>query len=82
MRDRTLGEHWTSGIRGENYHQVAIESVLGQTYGDLELIITDNASTDATEDICRSYAARDDRVRHSGTLITWELRRTTTWRWS
>lgn len=42
----------------------AIESLLGQTYHDFELIISDNASTDATEAICREYAARDPRVRY------------------
>ena len=39
----------------------AIESVLEQTYQDFELVISDNASTDATARIARSY--RDDRIR-------------------
>ena len=39
-----------------------VESVLGQDHGDLELVISDNASTDGTEEICRHYAAVDDRV--------------------
>jgi len=43
----------------------AIESVLGQTFGDFELIISDNASTDETEEICRRYAARDARCRYT-----------------
>ena len=47
---------------GANYVAAAIESILDQTYADLELIINDNASTDETEAICRAYAARDDRV--------------------
>ncbi len=49
---------------GENYIASAIEGVLNQTYEDLELVITDNASTDGTSDICSSYAARDSRVRY------------------
>lgn len=49
---------------GENYLAEAIESVLAQTFADLELVISDNASTDATEAICRAYAARDPRVRY------------------
>ena len=49
---------------GENYLAAAIESLLGQTYGDFELIISDNASTDGTEDICRGYAAQDPRIRY------------------
>jgi glycosyltransferase involved in cell wall biosynthesis len=42
----------------------AIESILAQTFTDLELIISDNASTDATPSICARYAARDSRVRY------------------
>jgi glycosyltransferase involved in cell wall biosynthesis len=49
---------------GEPYLRAAMESVLGQTFGDLELIVLDNASTDGTEDLCRSYAATDPRVRY------------------
>ncbi|MCE3250557.1 MAG: glycosyl transferase family 2 [Geminicoccaceae bacterium] len=49
---------------GENYLACAIESILAQSFTDFELIISDNASTDGTSDICRTYAARDARVRH------------------
>lgn len=49
---------------GEKYLSEAIDSILGQTYRNLELIICDNASTDRTEEICRAYAARDPRVRY------------------
>ena len=40
----------------------AIESVLGQTFGDLELVVCDNASTDATPDVVARY--RDKRLRY------------------
>lgn len=49
---------------GENFITEAIESILAQTYGDFELIISDNASTDNTEAISREYATRDDRIRY------------------
>ena len=39
-----------------------IRSVLAQDYGELELVISDNASTDATEDVCREFAAADGRI--------------------
>jgi glycosyltransferase involved in cell wall biosynthesis len=49
---------------GEEFLADAIESALGQVYTDFELIISDNASTDATQAICEAYAARDPRVRY------------------
>ena len=42
----------------------AIESVFAQTLRDLELIVSDNASTDATPDIVRHYMQRDPRIRY------------------
>ena len=42
----------------------AIESVLAQTFEDWELVISDNLSTDGTSEICASFAARDERIRH------------------
>ncbi|MFA6108912.1 MAG: glycosyltransferase family A protein [Candidatus Latescibacterota bacterium] len=41
-----------------------IRGLLAQTHEDLSLVISDNASTDATEEICRSLAASDPRVRY------------------
>jgi glycosyltransferase involved in cell wall biosynthesis len=49
---------------GEAYLAEALDALLGQTYTDFELIISDNASSDATETICRDYAARDPRIRY------------------
>ncbi len=49
---------------GQNYLRDAIESILAQTYSDFRLIITDNCSTDGTQDICREYAARDPRIEY------------------
>src|SRR5215212_10104103 len=50
---------------GAKYLGQAIESVLAQTFADFELIICDNASTDATAAIALDYAARDPRVRYA-----------------
>ncbi len=41
----------------------ALDSVLAQTHADFELVISDNASTDNTEEVVRDYAARDRRIR-------------------
>ncbi len=48
----------------ESYLARSLESLLGQTYEDFELIISDNASTDSTRDICVHYARQDSRVRY------------------
>ena len=45
------------------YLDETIGSILRQSYTDFELIISDNASTDRTFPICRSYAQRDGRIR-------------------
>lgn len=47
---------------GQKYIARAIECALDQTYSDFRLFISDNASNDETEDICRDYANRDKRV--------------------
>lgn len=47
---------------GERFLKEALDSLLAQTFGDFELIISDNASTDRTEEICREYASKDARI--------------------
>jgi glycosyltransferase involved in cell wall biosynthesis len=51
-------------FNGEDFVGQAIKSVLDQTYPDFELLIQDNASTDATAAICRSFAERDPRIKY------------------
>jgi glycosyltransferase involved in cell wall biosynthesis len=46
------------------YVAESIEALLGQTFEDFELIISDNASTDSTGDICRRYQQLDSRIRY------------------
>lgn len=48
---------------GQKFIAKAIESHLGQTYGDFTLVIADNGSTDSTPAICEDYARKDDRVK-------------------
>ena len=49
---------------GEKYLGESLEALLGQSFTDFELIISDNASTDGTSDICRRYEKQDSRVRY------------------
>lgn len=48
---------------GARYLSRALDCVLAQGFCDFELVISDNASTDDTEKICRGYAERDARIR-------------------
>lgn len=49
---------------GEQYLAESLDALLGQTFTDFELIISDNASTDGTEETCRRYAAMEPRIRY------------------
>jgi hypothetical protein len=49
---------------GERYLTAALDSVRAQDEPDLEILISDNASTDGTEEICRAAAREDDRIRY------------------
>lgn len=49
---------------GEPLLMKALNSLLEQSFADFELIISDNASVDGTERICREYAVRDRRIRY------------------
>jgi glycosyltransferase involved in cell wall biosynthesis len=51
-------------FNGEEYLADALNSLLRQTYSDFEIIISDNASTDNTQNICLSFAERDKRIRY------------------
>ena len=41
-----------------------INSIINQTYKNLEIIISDNASTDTTEKICKKFAEKDVRIKY------------------
>jgi len=49
---------------GEDFIAEAISSLLSQTRGDFELIISDNASTDGTAEIIEGFATKDPRIRY------------------
>jgi glycosyltransferase involved in cell wall biosynthesis len=61
MRRLTVG---LPVYNGADYLRQALDSLLSQTFRDFDLVISDNASTDATAAICREYQARDRRVQY------------------
>ena len=51
-------------FNGEKYLAQAVDSILAQTFEDFELLISDNASTDGTPEICEHYVKADKRVQY------------------
>jgi glycosyltransferase involved in cell wall biosynthesis len=65
MSPRTAGVSIAIPVyNGENYLRRALDSILSQTYADLEIVVCDNASTDSTERIAREAVRMDPRVRY------------------
>ena len=63
----------------DKYLRQCLDSVIGQTYDNLEILVVDDGSTDKSAIICDEYAAKDKRIRvyHTATryfsLGTWFL---------
>ena len=59
------------------YLPEALDSILAQTYGNFQLVMLDDGSSDDTERVAREYAARDGRIRYfrhagrQGMVATW-----------
>lgn len=57
----------TIGVPAYNegaYIREALESLLKQTYQNLEIVVADNGSTDDTAKVCQEFAAKDPRIVH------------------
>jgi len=54
---------------GEKYIRQALDGLIAQTYQNFEIIISDNASTDNTKNICLEYINRDNRISYYGNEI-------------
>jgi glycosyltransferase involved in cell wall biosynthesis len=55
---------------GARFLRQALTSILQQTYGDFELVISDNASTDGTADICQEFVSQDPRITYLRNQVT------------
>ena len=49
---------------GERFIRETLDSIVGQSFKDLEIVISDNASSDGTAVICEEYAHKDGRIRY------------------
>lgn len=47
----------------EKYLSKCIESIIDQTYKDLEIILVDDGSTDSSGKICDEFASKDNRIK-------------------
>lgn len=47
---------------GEDFLEDSLKGLLSQTYTNFKIVISDNGSTDKTQQICQDYAARDSRI--------------------
>ena len=48
-----------AGLLGES-----LATLVAQDYTNLEIVVSDNASTDQTRDVCESFSRRDPRIRY------------------
>ena len=67
VEPRGAGPLVTVGLpvyNAERYVANAIECLLAQTFRDFVILVSDNASTDATGEICQKYASRDPRIHY------------------
>lgn len=53
----------TTTYNGEKYLKECLDSIIGQTLKNIEIICVDDGSTDSSLDIFRSYASNDNRIK-------------------
>jgi len=67
-------------FNGELYLRQALDSILGQSYRNIEVIVADNASTDRTQEIIAEYMENDGRIKFHGSATNkgaaWNYNRT------
>jgi len=51
-------------FNGSQFLGESLDSLLAQTFDDFVLLISDNGSTDGTQELCKEYAAKDKRIRY------------------
>jgi len=64
MKDKPLITIGIPVYNGEDFIRDCLNSICNQTYENLEIIISDNASDDHTSEICEEFAAKDLRIKY------------------
>ena len=54
----------------ERYLGICVESIINQTYENLEIILVDDGSKDRCSEICDLYASKDSRIKSNGGLVS------------
>jgi glycosyltransferase involved in cell wall biosynthesis len=62
--DRPLVSIGIPVLNGEKYLAQTLDSILAQTFSNFEIVISDNGSSDSTNEICREYQRVDSRIRY------------------
>ena len=62
MTDNPLVTIIVPVYNAERYLPYCVESILGQSYHNLQIILVDDGSTDASADMCDAFAAKDARI--------------------
>ena len=47
----------------EGYLEACVDSIRGQTYKNLEIILVDDGSNDGSADLCDAFEGKDERIR-------------------
>jgi len=51
-------------FNGEKFMRKMLDSIISQTFNDFQVIISDNASSDKTQEICNEYIRKDSRIKY------------------
>jgi glycosyltransferase involved in cell wall biosynthesis len=50
----------------EKYLEKCLDSILASSYGDLEILLINDGSTDGSDEICNRYAKQDEWIKGRG----------------
>ena len=63
MEDKPLITVIVPAYKVESFLPICVESIINQTYKNLEIILVDDGSPDRCGTICNEYALKDNRIR-------------------